>query len=35
MVMFNFTPKPLITLEDEELKIDRNLIESRAKTPKK
>ncbi|CAD8090621.1 unnamed protein product [Paramecium sonneborni] len=33
LVMFNFTPKPLITLEDEDLKIDRNFVESQIKTP--
>ncbi|CAD8070794.1 unnamed protein product [Paramecium sonneborni] len=33
LVMFNFTPKPLITLEEEDLKIDRNMVESQIKTP--
>ncbi|CAD8116523.1 unnamed protein product [Paramecium sonneborni] len=34
LVMFNFTPKKLITLEDEDLKIDRNMVESQHKTEK-
>ncbi|CAD8200336.1 unnamed protein product [Paramecium pentaurelia] len=34
LVMFNFTPKKLITLEDEDLKIDRNMVESQHKTSK-
>ncbi|CAD8188795.1 unnamed protein product [Paramecium pentaurelia] len=33
LVMFNFTPKPLITLEDEDLKINRNMVENQIKTP--
>ncbi|CAK79134.1 unnamed protein product (macronuclear) [Paramecium tetraurelia] len=34
LVMFNFTPKPLITLEEEDLKINRNMVENQLKTPK-
>ncbi|CAD8189153.1 unnamed protein product [Paramecium octaurelia] len=34
LVMFNFTPKKLITLEDEDLKIDRNMVESQNKSSK-
>ncbi|CAD8170347.1 unnamed protein product [Paramecium octaurelia] len=33
LVMFNFTPKPLITLEEEDLKINRNMVENQLKTP--